>query len=626
MMVRKLSPSRLKKLLAPFSLSTYTHPRPLSNTLHSSAIDPSSIFSISQNPAKTLPFIFLAKPFSSQPVKTQSFPKLPLTRDGNFEDETEQSFSICPGCGIQMQDFDPKQPGHFVEPSAKGPNYKMFKKMTPISDESEISDSIKRGFANEMIETEDKMLDEMPDRLENPGNVNGRQTNQKKPIVCSRCHSLRHYQRVKDPSVENLLPDFDFDHTVGRRLMSVSGARTVILLVVDASDFYGSFPKKVSDMVYKTIDKHEQSWKEGKSGNIPRVVLVVTKIDLLPSSISPTQLEYWVRTQSRQSGCGKLTSVHLVSSIKEWGVKTLVDDVVKFVGQRGNVWAVGAQNAGKSTLINAMGKCVGTKVTHLTEASVPGTTLGIVRVEGVLPGKAKMLDTPGLLHPHQISTRLTVEEQKLLRIDKELKPRTYRIKAGYSVHIGGLFRLDVEESSVDSIYVTVWASSQLPLHMGKTDNASRMVEEHFGRQLQPPIGEHRVEQLGKWVKKEFRVSGNTWDSSSIDIAAAGLGWFAIGLKGEAHLGAWTYEGVDVISRSALLPQRSNNFEVAGFTVSEIVSKADRAGNKKHQKKNSGKSAKVSPSVSTVDAGSNSIDSDKTGSNLDGPATPGPATL
>ncbi|KAK4435397.1 GTP-binding protein BRASSINAZOLE INSENSITIVE PALE GREEN 2, chloroplastic [Sesamum alatum] len=50
-------------------------------------------------------------------------------------------------------------------------------------------------------------------------------------------------------------------------------------------------------------------------------------------------------------------------------------------GPSGNVWAVGAQNAGKSTLINAIGKCVGMKVTHLTEAPAPGTTLGIVRME-----------------------------------------------------------------------------------------------------------------------------------------------------------------------------------------------------------------------------------------------------
>ncbi|CAK9169061.1 unnamed protein product [Ilex paraguariensis] len=102
----------------------------------------------------------------------------------------------------------------------------------------------------------------------------------------------------------------------------------------------------------------------------------------------------------------------------------------------------------------------------------------------------------------------------------------------------------------------------------------------------PPIGVGRVEELGTWLRRDFHVSGNWWDSSSVDIAAAGLGWCAIGLKGEARLGVWTYDGVDVIVRNALIPHRSHNFEVAGFTVSKIVSKADQASNKhrKNEKK------------------------------------------
>lgn len=65
----------------------------------------------------------------------------------------------------------------------------------------------------------------------------------------------------------------------------------------------------------------------------------------------------------------------------------------------------------------------------------------------------------------------------------------------------------------------------------------------------------------------------------MDISAAGLGWFAIGLKGEAQLGVWTYEGIDVVLRNSLIPYRSQIFEVAGFTVSKIVSKADQTSNK-----------------------------------------------
>ncbi|KAL0459897.1 UNVERIFIED_CONTAM: GTP-binding protein BRASSINAZOLE INSENSITIVE PALE GREEN 2, chloroplastic [Sesamum latifolium] len=342
MVLRNLSLSRLKKLLTPFSLSAYTYRGHVSNSVHSLIVDPSTASSSYQNPAKILPFLFLASPFSSQTIRNQSFSVLPLTRDGNYEEANDHALPICPGCGIHMQHFDRKQPGFFVSPKIRGPNYKKLKKMTPVLDESEITDSLKKGLVNEIayiktrenFETEDQVFDERPKDVENVGSQDEK-TASEKPVVCSRCHNLRHYGKVVDQIADNLLPDFDFDHTVGRRLTSISGARTVVLLVVDATDFDGSFPRKVANLVSKTIDENAQSWKEGKSGNIPRVLLVVTKIDLLPGNISPTGLEHWIRTRAREGGAGKLTSVHLVSAVRDWGVKTLVDDVVKFAGPRG---------------------------------------------------------------------------------------------------------------------------------------------------------------------------------------------------------------------------------------------------------------------------------------------------
>ncbi|XP_047321242.1 GTP-binding protein BRASSINAZOLE INSENSITIVE PALE GREEN 2, chloroplastic [Impatiens glandulifera] len=552
MIARTLSPSKLRRLL-PFSHFAVPSHSPPFNPIS----DPIFI-----NPTKTLlPILF--RHFSSIPIPQKPSP-LSLNRDGNFSESTSLSLVICRGCGVSMQDSDPKQPGFFIKPSLKSPDYKLQIDRKPIADESEISNSFKKGLLNGLVEDDDPEISETPTSH-----------SMEKPVVCARCHSLRHYGKVKDPNLENLLPDFDFDHTVGRKLRFTTGTRTVVLLVVDAADFDGSFPRKVAKLVSDTIDENSTAWKEGKSGNVPRVVLVVTKIDLLPSSLSPTGLEHWVRSRAREGGANKLTTVHLVSAIKDWGVKNLIDDVVKLAGARGNVWAIGAQNAGKSTLINSIGKHAGGKVAHLTEAPVPGTTLGIIRVEGGLPGNTKLFDTPGLLNPHQITTRLTREEQQLVQMSKELKPRTYRIKAGHSVHIAGLMRVDVEESSAESIYVTVWASPYLPLHMGKMENACSMIEDHFGRQLQPPIGEKRVEEMGKWVRKEFRISGNSWDSSCVDVAASGLGWFAFGLRGEASIGVWTYDGVDVFLRNSLILNRARTFEVAGFTVSKIVSKADK---------------------------------------------------
>ncbi|KAG4973668.1 hypothetical protein JHK87_030489 [Glycine soja] len=563
LVARSLSPSKLKPL---FYLSILCE---CQNHFHSSLIPYSKPHLQNFPKFYPQPSTNLFRFFSSQPADSTEKQNLPLSREGNYDEVNSQSLHVCPGCGVYMQDSNPKHPGYFIKPSEKDLSYRLYNNLEPVAQEPEFSNTVKRGI---VIEPE-KLDDDDANLIRKP----------EKPVVCARCHSLRHYGKVKDPTVENLLPDFDFDHTVGRKLASASGTRSVVLMVVDVVDFDGSFPRKVAKLVSKTIEDHSAAWKQGKSGNVPRVVLVVTKIDLLPSSLSPTRLEHWIRQRAREGGINKVSSLHMVSALRDWGLKNLVDNIVDLAGPRGNVWAVGAQNAGKSTLINSIGKYAGGKITHLTEAPVPGTTLGIVRVEGVFSSQAKLFDTPGLLHPYQITTRLMREEQKLVHVGKELKPRTYRIKAGHSIHIAGLVRLDIEETPLDSIYVTVWASPYLPLHMSKIENACKMFQDHFGCQLQPPIGEKRVQELGNWVRREFHVSGNSWESSSVDIAVAGLGWFAFGLKGDAVLGVWTYEGVDAVLRNALIPYRSNTFEIAGFTVSKIVSQSDQALNKSKQR-------------------------------------------
>ncbi|KAM1002948.1 hypothetical protein FF1_003274 [Malus domestica] len=205
-----------------------------------------------------------------------------------------------------MQDSDPKHPGFFLKPSKKDPRtYRLGTHLEHVGQVPDFNDSLKRGMIIK------------PESLSSYTDLVG--VKAEKPVVCARCHSLRHYGKVKDSTVENLLPDFDFDHTVGRKLAWTSGTRSIVLMVVDAADFDGSFPEKVAKLVSDTIEEHSTAWKQGKSGNVPRVVLVVTKIDLLPSSLSPTRLEHWVRTRAKEGGARP----------------------------RRNVWAIGAAHARK---------------------------------------------------------------------------------------------------------------------------------------------------------------------------------------------------------------------------------------------------------------------------------------
>jgi hypothetical protein len=90
---------------------------------------------------------------------------------------------------------------------------------------------------------------------------------------------------------------------------------------------------------------------------------------------------------------------------------------------------------------------------------------------------------------------------------------------------------------------------------------------------QPPIGEERASELGKWEEREVKVSGTSWDVNSIDIAVAGLGWLSLGLKGEATLTLWTYDGIEITLREPLVLDRAPFIERPGFWLPKAISVA-----------------------------------------------------
>ncbi|KAK3021329.1 hypothetical protein RJ639_047072 [Escallonia herrerae] len=545
----------------------------------------------------------------------------PILSEG--KDEDKNYGPICPGCGVFMQDKDPNLPGYYQEKKVEvsgmeedeeglwvdefeeeeegfvddiegkfeesdGEEGDLENKDGIVwdsdewdSDFEEDGDDIKEdegfspasvGYGNITEETIQKGQRKRVSKAERKRRAREAHKEREEVTVCARCHSLRNYGQVKNQSAENLIPDFDFDRLITTRLMKPTGKAdsTVVVMVVDCVDFDGSFPKRAANSLFKAVEGS----KDGKfSKKLPKLVLVATKVDLLPSQISPTRLDRWVRHRAKAGGAPKLSGVYLVSSRKDLGVRNLLTFIKNLAGPRGNVWVIGAQNAGKSTLINAFAKKEGVKVTKLTEAAVPGTTLGILRIGGVLSAKAKMYDTPGLLHPYLMSMRLNRDEQKMVEIRKELRPRTYRIKQGHTIHVGGLMRLDLNHASVDTIYVTVWASPNVSLHLGKLENADEVWSKHAGDRLQPPIGVDRVAELGKWEEREVKVSGTSWDVNSVDIAAAGFGWLSLGLKGEATLTLWSFDGIEITLREPLVLDRASFLERPGFWLPKAVSEA-----------------------------------------------------
>eukprot|EP00854_Cymbomonas_tetramitiformis_P013837 gene13837-16352_t len=334
-------------------------------------------------------------------------------------------------------------------------------------------------------------------------------------------HADGEARRIEKQHVEALLPSFDFEQVVGERLGELTArpeVRLTALVVVDIADFDGSFPRSAVQVLDDAYGKLN-------------TVLVLTKSDLLPSAATKARLLEWSRRRARAGGIFEPIGVHLVSSHTGWGVQKLLSQLVSALGSLlqppigdaerlkelgrwepfdvdveggsykesttdvaiGGVGWVGVgvvgtaqlTNAGKSSLINAMsGYRGGTKSNKLlarapvTASTMPGTTIGVVEVKNVLPAPHRMLDTPGLLHPHQLTPRLSPEEVKCVLPRRALKPRTYRLSKGAAIHIGGLARVDVEDCPGSTMYLTVWASSDIVCHFGKIDKAEELFQKH----------------------------------------------------------------------------------------------------------------------------------------------------
>ncbi|CAG9467096.1 unnamed protein product [Pedinophyceae sp. YPF-701] len=394
-------------------------------------------------------------------------------------------------------------------------------------------------------------------------------------ILCARCYSLIHYGRVKSQEAEEALPGFSLRRAVAKRIRNaVMKDRTAVLAcVVDVADFDGSLPRAaLMDVLPRDPDGNPTTMSR------TRFVLIANKTDLLPRQATRTRIEAWARRRARQGGLPRPDEVFLVSAATGRGVPTLMEGLEEQAGARGEIFVVGAQNAGKSSLINAMRRQRGLRA-RITAAPLPGTTLGLIEVRGLLEGGVRLWDTPGVRHGYQLSARMDAEELRDAMAAKTLQPRTYRLGEGRSVTIAGLARVDVIESPHATLYLTVWASQNLVLHMGKTERAPALLRDHVGDLLSPPRSAERGASLGELVPADVEVEGSSWRESSVDVCVSGLGWVAVGCEGPALLRVWAPRGVAVTTRDALVPDFAKRFETPGFSSNMPLVAGGKKGRK-----------------------------------------------
>lgn len=184
-----------------------------------------------------------------------------------------------------------------------------------------------------------------------------------------------------------------------------------------------------------------------------RVLLVITKRDILPRSVRDYKLIEYIKKNSMN-----VLDVVVVSSNKNYNIDNLYNKIKEYSDDK-EVYLVGNTNTGKSTLLNKLIVNYGDGDRGLVTVSMyPSTTLDKVMV------KLKdlvMIDTPGLINDGNIVNYLSSKDLKKVTCKKEIKPRTCQIEGVGSILIDNYARIDYETDIKNSM--VIYASTGLDI-------------------------------------------------------------------------------------------------------------------------------------------------------------------
>lgn len=332
-------------------------------------------------------------------------------------------------------------------------------------------------------------------------------------LYCQRCFRLRHYNQLEKVSAT----DDEF-----LAMLSQIGEQDVLVVnVVDIFDMYGSMIPGLHRFV----------------GSNP-VLMIGNKVDVLPRSIKHSRVKHWMLQQAHQAGLRPF-DVALVSGKKA----TQIDELLELIEQHRNgrdVYVVGVTNVGKSTIMNQIIRAAtGNKEDIITTSRFPGTTLDLIRIP--LDDGAALIDTPGIIHRHQMAHVLTANDLNIVSPQKEMKPVTFQLNPDQTLFMGAVARFDFVEGNRSSF--TCYFANELKIHRTKLEKATDFYEKHKGGLLQPP-NEKDINDFPPLVRKEFNVKEPS------DIVFSGLGWVAVQNPGK--VAAWVPEGVDVVIRQQII--------------------------------------------------------------------------
>ncbi|KAF7824846.1 putative nitric oxide synthase [Senna tora] len=365
---------------------------------------------------------------------------------------------------------------------------------------------------------------------------------QLKTILCGRCRLLSHGKMITAVGGHGGYSggkQFITAEELREKLSHLRHQRALIVKLVDIVDFNGSFLTRVRDL----------------AGANP-IILVVTKIDLLPRDTDLNCVGDWVVEATTKRKLNVL-SAHLTSSKSLVGITGVVSEIQKEKKGR-DVYILGSANVGKSAFINALLKTMALKDPVAAAAqkykpiqsAVPGTTLGPIEINAFL-GDGKLYDTPGVHLHHRQTAVVHSEDLSCLAPQSRLRGRSFlnsqilldNVAAenskvnglnGFSIFWGGLVRIDVLKVLPETC-LTFFGPKSLQIHIVPTEKADEfyqgfalLSQKEVGVLLTPPSERVKAENWkGLESERNLQIKFEDVERPACDIAISGLGWFTV---------------------------------------------------------------------------------------------------
>ena len=244
--------------------------------------------------------------------------------------------------------------------------------------------------------------------------------------------------------------------------------------------------------------------------NFKKVILVLTKRDILPKSIIDDKIKNYIKKNNYN-----LIDIIIVSSFNNYNIDNLYNNLIKH-NKTNNIYFIGNTSSGKSTLINKIISNYTTLNKDITTSMYPNTTLEIINIK---INNINFIDTPGLINKGSITNYIDSKAIKRINPKKEIKPITYQLSNTGTLLIDNLVRIDY---TCNKTSMTVYINNGIPI---KKINSNR-------------------NDLKEYNKKEFINIKNE------DIVIEDLCF--IKFTNSINLNIYTYNNVSVTRRDNLI--------------------------------------------------------------------------